>query len=80
MKMIRITEEISQRLDDLSEETQESKQDLLAQAVHLLTRQYFLEKTNNELLELRKDKKAWKEYLKEQESWDATLLDGLDSK
>lgn len=78
MKMIRIAEDTSQRLDKLAEETQESKQDLLSKAVQMLTRKYFLEKANHELEELKKDPKAWKEYMEEHEAWDETLLDGLE--
>jgi predicted transcriptional regulator len=78
MKMIRITEETSQKLDELAEETNESKQDLVGKAVQMLTRKYFLVKTNQELADLKKDPKAWKEYLDEHEAWDQTLLDGLE--
>lgn len=78
MKMIRIAEGTSQRLDELAEETHESKQDLLDKAVQMLARKYFLVKTNNELAELKKDPKAWKEYMQEHEAWDETLLDGLE--
>ncbi|KKQ12085.1 MAG: hypothetical protein WCS92_01975 [Candidatus Babeliales bacterium] len=78
MKMIRITEETSHRLDELVEETHESKQALLDKAVQMLTRKYFLVKANNELAELKKDPKAWKEYMEEHEAWDETLLDGLE--
>lgn len=70
MKMIRISEKISQQLDELAEETHESKQDLLAKAVQMLSRKHFLEKANYELAELKKDPKAWKEYMEEHESWD----------
>ena len=78
MKMIRITEQASLQLDKLAKETDESKQDLLAKAVQMLAKKYFLLKANREMAELKKDPKAWKEYMQEHESWNNTLLDGLE--
>lgn len=77
-KMIRLNETASNQLDDLSKETGQSKQELLAVAVDMLIRKYFLEKANKELAELKKNPKEWQEYLDEHEAWDSTLLDGLE--
>lgn len=77
-KMIRISEEASNCLSELAEQTGTSKQDLLSQAITMLSRKYFLEKANRELEEIAKDPQAWREYLEEHEAWDSTLLDGLE--
>ena len=79
-KMMRITALTSTYLDQLSQEVEISKQDLIEKAVKLLVKQHFLERTNRQYEELRKDKKAHEALLKERAEWDASLSDGLDDK
>lgn len=79
-RMMRITNVTGEYLDQLSKETDLSKQDLIEKAVSLLVKQQFLEKTTKQYAALRKDKKASAEMDKELQEWDGTLLDGLDDK
>ena len=77
-KMMRVTDLTGKYLNKLSQEIKQSKQSIIEDAVKMFSRNYFLEKTNQEYLELRKDPSAWKEELKERQGWDCTLLDGLE--
>ncbi len=76
-KMIRMSEEVSRDLDEMSNDTGESKQDLMAEAIKMLQRKYFWEKGNRAYADLRKDPKKWKAELEERAAWESTLLDGL---
>jgi hypothetical protein len=50
--------------------------DLLGTAIREQKRRFILEATNNAYRTLRKDKKAWKNYLAETQTWDvATVAD-----
>ena len=76
--MMRISNQTDQLLDRLSEESSDSKQDLMEKAMKLLMRTYFLEKTNKEYAELKNNESAWADEESEREIWDITLYDGLD--
>ncbi len=78
-KMVRISDNINDLLNKLSNETGKSKQSLVEKAVKILTRKSFLEKTNKEFKALQKDTKAREEEQKEIDLWDSTLLDGLEN-
>ena len=76
-RMMRITDLTGQYLDQLSQETDLSKQDLIEKAIKLLVRQQFLDKTNKQYAALRKDAQAWKEIEQERKEWDSTLGDEI---
>ncbi len=76
-KMIRLSDAASLQLDKLSQETHETKQQLLDRAVDLLARRFFLEKTNKQYAAIKQDAKAWQAELEEREEWDVALMDGL---
>jgi predicted transcriptional regulator len=70
---VRITEEVREALRQLSEQTGESMQKILADAVEAYQRRYLLEMTNAAYAELRSDPEAWQEELQERAEWSITL-------
>ena len=78
-KMVRVSEEMSKWLDEMVKDTGKSKQDLVAEAIDMLYRKYFIEKGNRAYAEMKKDSKKWQEELEERALWDCTLLDGLEN-
>ena len=77
-KMMRISNETSQHLDELSTDKKIPKQKIIEKAVEMFARKYFLIKTNKEYSELKKNTKNWQHELDELEEWDTTLLDHLE--
>lgn len=49
----------------------------LQKTIKRLARQYFIEKTNREYEELKKNTKAWQDHQEEIKEWDITLSDEL---
>lgn len=78
-KMIRMSEESSKYLDQLADETAQSKQDVLALAIQELFKKHFFEKADKAYATLKKDKGAWKKELAERSELEGTLADGLDN-
>ncbi len=77
MKMIRLTDEANNHLDELAQDSGQSKQDLMVQAIKMLAADYFFKKADAAYARLKKDPKAWKQELEERKLWESTQLDGL---
>ena len=77
MKMIRLTEEANSHLDELAQDTGQSKQELMSAAIKMLAADYFFKKADQAYAALKKDSKAWKEELAERAEWETAQLDGL---
>jgi len=75
---IRIPDKTRQTLAELSSETGESLQDILAAAVEQYRRNRILEQANQAYASLKKDPEAWQKLLEERAQWDSTLADDLD--
>lgn len=75
---IRIPDKTRQTLAELSSETGESLQDILAAAVEQYRRNRILEQANQAYARLKKDPEVWQELLEERAQWDSTLADDLD--
>ncbi len=78
MKTLHINDELSQSLATIAKERGETKQSVINHAIELLVREHFFEKVNQEYAQLHKNKKAWKDELKERRIWQGTNLDGLN--
>jgi hypothetical protein len=76
---VRIREETRTALRELSSQTNQPMQEVLARAVELYRRQRILEQTNAAYAALRADPQHWREEQQERAAWDATLADGLGS-
>lgn len=77
-KMIRVNEELSSKIDDISKVLKVSKHQVVQDAVDLLNRELFLKKTNSQYKYFLKNKKHFDDLQEEIAEWDATLLDGLE--
>jgi hypothetical protein len=75
---VRVSPGAHQLLLQLAEEEQQSMQAVLDMALERYRRERFLCAANADFEALRKDKKAWKEELRERQVWERTLADGLD--
>ena len=75
-KMVRININSDQILNKLSKSIGISKQKIIADALDLFSRKYFLETANQQYLALSNKEK--KEIQKESAEWDSSLLDGLE--
>jgi predicted transcriptional regulator len=74
---VRIKPETHAKLRELAGRTGETLPELLEKAVEAFRRKQFLVECNRAYQALKSDPKAWAEELKERETWEATLLDGL---
>ena len=74
---VRINPEAHILLRRIAKQAGESMQASLTKAIEIYRRQIFLQKANTAFEALRKDTKAWKEELKEQEDWNSALLDDV---
>jgi predicted transcriptional regulator len=75
---VRITPTAHRTLKDLADQTGEPMTVVLEKALEAYRRRKFLEDCNRAYAELKADPKAWAEELKERETWDAALADGLE--
>ncbi len=75
---MRINTDTYLKLQQIAEETNESKQDIIARAIDKFARELFLKKANEAYSLLRQSPKEWKELIEEEKEWDVTLADGLD--
>ncbi len=75
---VRISSQSYQILKSLSQEKGQSMQSVIDQAIEDLRRRKMLEATNEAFSELKTNKKAWKDELKERELWGNTLADGVE--
>jgi hypothetical protein len=76
--MVRVSDATHRDLRELADETGQSMQELLAEAVEALRRRRLLELTNEAYAALREDPVAWEAELAERRLWDVTLADGLE--
>ncbi len=77
-KIIRISKNAYERLNQLEEDMGASKQSIIEKALDRLARENLLKKANEAYEALRSDPEAWAEELRERGEWDVTLLDGLE--
>lgn len=77
-KMMRVNEELLNRLDAIAKSIKKSKQETLAAALELFSQELFIKKANLEYAQLFKDPQAKKELTEEFALWDTTVMDGLD--
>ncbi len=75
---LRISRSTHAALRAFAAETDQSMTEILDKAIEFYRRQCFLDGLNADLAALRKNKAAWEEELAERDSWDATLVDGLE--
>jgi hypothetical protein len=76
--MVRISASSHEALYDIASKEGKSMASVLEDAVEQYRREYFFHSVNAAYARLRKQPEAWKEYVREIEEWDATLLDGLE--
>ena len=77
-KIMRISNETSNYLNELAPEIKVSKQEIIEKAVGMFAKKYFLHKTNREYAELRKNSSILKKESKEHDELDKIILDGLN--
>ena len=75
---IRISRKTHEVLKELASQQTESMQAVLDAALEKYRHDIILSQLNEDYAALRKDKKAWKEELKERALWENTLRDGLE--
>jgi len=64
-------------LRQLAEEEDDSMQAVLDKAIERYRREKFLRDANADFAALKRNRRAWKQELKERELWEHTLSDGL---
>jgi len=74
---VRISVHTHTLLRRLAAEEDDSMQAVLDKAIEQYRRDKFVRDANADFAALKRNKKAWKEELKERELWDQTLADGL---
>jgi len=74
---IEISESSRSILHEISQQEKISTQTVLEKAIENYRRQYILTQTNKAYAKLKKNPQAWEEEIKERQSWENTLLDGL---
>lgn len=75
-KTIKLSAAAQEHLEFLIEITNQPEQILIEQALNNFAREMFLQKTNAEYEQLKRDPHAWTDFVQECEEWDVTLLDG----
>lgn len=75
---VRVNRTCHTKLRELAEQTDQPMVIVLEKAVEEYRRKQFLERLNADFSRLKRNKKAWKEELRERALWDATLSDGLE--
>src|SRR5262249_18387956 len=73
-----ISEASHRTLKELAEQTGQPMMEVLDKARDAYRRKLFFDQLNAGYAELWADPEAWAEHLAERNSWDATLMDGLD--
>jgi hypothetical protein len=74
---VRISPHAHELLRQLAEEEDDSMQAVLDKAIERYRREKFLRDANADFAALKRNRRAWKEELKERELWEHTLSDGL---
>ena len=75
---VRISARAHGMLRKLAEEAEESMQAILERAIERYRREEFLRAANQDFEALQRNRKAWREELKQRKIWERTLADGLD--
>lgn len=75
---IRISRTTRNILQELTQSSGESMQDIIEEAVKAFQGQQLLEATNAGYAALKNNLKAWQELQEETGDWDITLNDGLE--
>lgn len=78
MPTARISEPTRKILRKLAEESGESMQTILDQAIEMYRHQRFLEESNRAFEALRADPEHWQTEQAERQAWDMTLSDGFE--
>lgn len=76
-KIMRVNEEAYLKLEELSQETGKSKQDLLSIALEKLSREIFFRKVGKAYDRLKNDPAQWNDEIKERNEWEK-INDKLD--
>ena len=77
---VRINEASRELLRELARRTNTSMQDVIEEALVEYRKRLFWEQADRDFRAMREDGEAWQEEIAERESWDVTLLDGLEVK
>ena len=75
---IRISRRTRDILQELTQSSGASMQDIMEEAVRAYRGQQLLEATNAAYAAIKSDPEAWQELQEERADWDATLDDGLE--
>ena len=75
---VRVSSQSYQLLKSLAEDSDQSMQALIDEALENLRRRKVLEATDAAFSALKANKRAWKEELKERRLWEKTLSDGVE--
>jgi hypothetical protein len=76
--MIRVPDATHSILRELADETGQSMQDILSEAVEEMRRRRMFELANAAYASMRENEDEWQEELAERRLWDKTLADGLE--
>lgn len=79
MATVRITPETRAIIQELARESDQSMQEIIANAVEQYRRQSMLRRTNEAYAALRESSRQWSKEQEERRVWDGTLADGLES-
>ena len=74
----KISDRSKKMIQEITHKTGESQIAVIEQAVLYYHRQWRIDQVNKAYAKLKKNKRAWKEELKEQAIWEKTLKDGLE--
>jgi len=75
---VRVSSESRDALRRLARRSGTSLQEVLERAIEEYETRQFLEAANRSYADLRTNRKAWEQELRERRAWDATLSDGLE--
>ena len=78
--MLRVSARCRDTLRELADQTGESMQSMVDEAVELYRRRRFLEDVNAAYTPLRQNAETWREVERERCEWDIALGDGLPKK
>lgn len=68
-KMLRISSDINQQIEDIQKIYKITKQEIVKKAVERLAREIILQETNKAFENLKSEKKAWSQELQERQEW-----------
>ena len=74
---IRIRSRDREVLRQLAKESGKPMRTVLEEAIEAYSREAFVKACNAGYARLRENPKAWADYVKERDAWDATLSDGI---